>query len=937
MKMIRPRYWPQLLVVVLLILHTLMPVGQVAAQTYDPGAQARQLLMKMTPEERVGQLFMVTLKGRDTGKKTQIYNLITRYHVGGVMLRAANDNFTGPDNTAAEVNTLVRDLQNVEWSSAQNLEPSTGLATLTTQYVPLLIGLSQEGDQYPYDQILNGLTPLPSSMAVGATWKTENAASVGEVLGEELNTLGINLLIGPSLDVLDVVKTEGGEDLGVRTFGGDPYWVGEMGRAYIQGVHTGSQGRVAVIAKHFPGRGESDRPPEDEVATVRKSLEQLKQMELAPFFSVTGNAGSKGGTVDGLLVSHIRYQGLQTNIRATTRPVSLDQNALDLVMSLTPLADWRRAGGVMVSDDLGSNALQKFYESSGNPFDGREVARTAFLAGNDLLYVDNFIATGDADAYTTIVRTLQYFAQKYREDPAFAQRVNISVERLLTLKFRLYPNFLIDLVTPANVDLTTLGTSSHVTFAVAQQAATLISPDPAELTAVLPRPPDSRDRIVFLTDTMTGRQCRECAETSVFAVDALQAAVVRLYGPHGSSQILPSRLSSYSFNDLQNFLAGNGGEPTSMKDDLQLANWVVIAMLDSNGSDAEGQVLRRFLSTRTDLLRNKRLVAFAFNAPYFLDATDISKLTAYYGLYSKTPAFVDVAVRLLFQEVTPMGALPVSMTGVGYDLITATSPDPNQIIPLFLDLPEPQAVQPGETPQPTPVPSFRVGDTLPLRTGRIYDHNRNLVPDGTVVRYLFTTGGGETGVVQQIETTTTAGVARATYRIQSSGLLEIRAVSDPANTSDLLRLDISPGGAAVITAIAPTVQPTATLEPTITPVPTLTPVSNPTPAAPSEPRAGTWMLAMLLIWGVAAAVFWMGWRVDSPRWGARWGLMTAAGGLLAYLYLVSGLPGSQTWLQAARLAGVLIATLIGMLVGWAGGWGWQRWVQRRVRRANGAG
>jgi hypothetical protein len=31
--------------------------------------------------------------------------------------------------------------------------------------------------------------------------------------------------------------------------------------------------------------------------------------------------------------------------------------------------------------------------------------------------------------------------------------------------------------------------------------------------------------------------------------------------------------------------------------------------------------------------------------------TDISKLTAYYALYSKQPAFVEVAARLFFQQV----------------------------------------------------------------------------------------------------------------------------------------------------------------------------------------------------------------------------------------------------------------------------------------------
>ena len=104
--------------------------------------------------------------------------------------------------------------------------------------------LTQEGDGFPTDQITNRLTPLPSPLAIGATWNPEYARQVGSVAGEELSALGINLLLGPSLDVNETPRTEGSGDLGVRSFGGDPFWVGEMARAYIRGVHEGSQDRI---------------------------------------------------------------------------------------------------------------------------------------------------------------------------------------------------------------------------------------------------------------------------------------------------------------------------------------------------------------------------------------------------------------------------------------------------------------------------------------------------------------------------------------------------------------------------------------------------------------------------------------------------------------------------------------------------------------------
>ena len=97
---------------------------------------------------------------------------------------------------------------------------------------------------------------------------------------------------------------------------------------------------------------------------------------------------------------------------------------MDQLLGLEPIASWRSQGGLVVSDDLGSAAVRKFYDPTQRSFDGRTVARNAFLAGNDLLYINNFLSTGDDDELTSIIRTLDSFAQKYREDDAFAQQVD---------------------------------------------------------------------------------------------------------------------------------------------------------------------------------------------------------------------------------------------------------------------------------------------------------------------------------------------------------------------------------------------------------------------------------------------------------------------------------------------------------------------------------
>ena len=849
--------------------------------------KARDLLATMTPEEKVGQLFLVTFQGTQTDEDSNIYKLITEQHVGGVVLRADNDNFMSEEETVSAVYDTVTSLQQLNWEYAYSgtSQNSTG-SPQEDHYIPLFVGMTQEGDLAPYDQILNGLTVLPNEMAIGATWEPQNAETVGSILGAELKALGINLLFGPSLDVLDVVNTDVGEDLGVRSFGGDPYWVAEMGQAYIKGVHSGSNNKIAVIAKHFPGRGESDRQPEDEVATVRKSLEQLKQIELAPFFAVTDQANDPQEIAEGLLLSHIRYQGFQGNIRATTRPVSFDATALNQLMGLTEFSNWQENGGVLVSDDLGSAAVRKFFDPSNTGFDARQVIRNALLAGNDLLYTGNIVATGDNDTYATIVRTHEYFVQKYNEDSAFMQRVDEAVLRVLTLKYKLYPTFSYSLIVSPTLNPDALGKSDQQIFEIARQSVTLVSPELSDIDSVLAEPPQSNERIVFISDVVTQMQCSTCPEQNIYLAENLRKAVERLYGPGAGEQIQNYRLSAYTFENL-NQLLDNNAPPEFMNSDLANANWIVISFTDFHRSSEDAILFRRLFSEKPDLSRNKKIIGFAFNAPYYLDATDISKFTAYYAVYSKIPVFVDVAARILFQEITPAGVLPVSVTSVGYDLITMTTPDPGQIIPLMVDE-EALSADAGENGEIEAGEAliFKEGDSIPLTTGIILDHNGNKVPDGTVVRFIMSTPT-TVGSSEQIETQTVDGIAKTMYRLQTSGQYTLRVTADPALTSQILSLDITNSG-GLITSIEPTFAPTGLSATQIASEP-IEPVENVVPGIHEQGflSVGDWVFSSLLVFFVAGTFYWWGWKRQKYSWNPRVPFTASVTGFVFYILCAS--------------------------------------------------
>ena len=68
-----------ILVIVLISLFFGQTLAPLQAQETDEDSQAFNLLNQLTPEERVGELFLVTFLGTDVGPETQIYNLINSY------------------------------------------------------------------------------------------------------------------------------------------------------------------------------------------------------------------------------------------------------------------------------------------------------------------------------------------------------------------------------------------------------------------------------------------------------------------------------------------------------------------------------------------------------------------------------------------------------------------------------------------------------------------------------------------------------------------------------------------------------------------------------------------------------------------------------------------------------------------------------------------
>jgi beta-N-acetylhexosaminidase len=124
-------------------------------------------------------LFLVTFDGSEFDEESPIYDLIVNYHVGGVVLTTANDNFVAAPDTVLAAYELVDALQTIEWRHSVN----TADPNIPSIYIPLWVGIAQEGGGPPNDEIFSGLTTLPDQMAIGATWNPLIANRAGEVMG----------------------------------------------------------------------------------------------------------------------------------------------------------------------------------------------------------------------------------------------------------------------------------------------------------------------------------------------------------------------------------------------------------------------------------------------------------------------------------------------------------------------------------------------------------------------------------------------------------------------------------------------------------------------------------------------------------------------------------------------------------------------------------
>ena len=204
-------------------------------------------------------------------------------------------------------------------------------------------------------------TPPPITRFAYARHWGDTAGDVGAAMGAELASLGINLNFAPSLDI---DSNPDNPVIGARSFARDAETVSARGLAFLGRMEKSG---VRGCIKHFPGHGDTRTDSHYDLPVIDAPPKVLRERELAPFkAAITGGVGM-------VMTSHILFRAFDASL-----PATLSER---IVTGL--LREELGFGGVVVSDDIGMNAISAL-------FNDQEAAVRFLTAGNDMLTICSY-------------------------------------------------------------------------------------------------------------------------------------------------------------------------------------------------------------------------------------------------------------------------------------------------------------------------------------------------------------------------------------------------------------------------------------------------------------------------------------------------------------------------------------------------------------------
>jgi len=286
---------------------------------------AEETLASMTREEKIGQLFVVSIAPpRREGHLHHLQRFLEKYPIGGVLLKQAQ-----PEEQVSFLNAVQK-------SSKHPL--------LTLADAEWGLGMRMR-ETYSY----------PRNLTLGAVQNLDLLREMGRQIGKQCQLVGAHLNLAP---VVDINTNPENPVIHRRAFGDDPNQVALRGSALYQGMQEAG---ILACVKHFPGHGDTAVDSHHDLPLVPHSVDRIKAIEFVPF------SHAIDGGVACVMSAHLLVPAIETV------PCTFSKALITEILQ-------KELGfqGLVITDALNMKALTNYYEKG-------EVGLRAFLAGHHIL------------------------------------------------------------------------------------------------------------------------------------------------------------------------------------------------------------------------------------------------------------------------------------------------------------------------------------------------------------------------------------------------------------------------------------------------------------------------------------------------------------------------------------------------------------------------
>ncbi|MBM7569205.1 glycoside hydrolase family 3 protein [Paenibacillus sacheonensis] len=511
--------------------------------------------------EKIGQLFVFGFHGHEPSG--DIAALIGEFGVGGIIY------FTRNIDDAEQVHGLTTAFMKAAADAGR---------------YPMFIAVDQEGGMV--SRLVKGVTLMPGNMALGAAGDSGGVFETASICGEQLRALGINLNFAPCVDVNN---NPDNPVINVRSYGDKPEVVGELGLAAVRGYQRAG---VSATAKHFPGHGDTSVDSHRDLPVLTHDRDRLEAVELVPFKAIAGEA-------DMVMTAHVCLP-------------AIDPSGLPSTLSAPVLTGLLREeldyGGVIVTDCLEMNAIDKFY----GPERG---AVLALQAGADMVLVCHTPSKQRAAIEAVAAAVERGDLTEARIEASLARIMSLKAKRKVGEPLQPWAEAAPKLHTPEQAAAARQWSEASVTL-VKNEGGLLPLKRSAKTLVLWPSIVTVSEADELLTDDGTLG-----ARLSIRMLDVTERLV-----------------------DDADALEG-----------LEAFEQIVYVSYDAAKLDNERDTARRLMA-----LAGNRTIAVSVRNP--LDLLVYPEVSTFLALYECRPLALESAARALIGEIKPQGRLPLTLS-----------------------------------------------------------------------------------------------------------------------------------------------------------------------------------------------------------------------------------------------------------------------------------